>query len=77
MKGASPLSLICMAALEQAVLAAESDPPGLETDAAYAAVAEEMIRQAVAQALMSGESSDVIMRVVAEALVSAKGADAG
>jgi len=66
------IAVLCQAALEQAVLAAEGPPHGLATDDAYAAVTEEMIRQCVLAAIEADVSPDRLMRCVAEALVVAK-----
>jgi hypothetical protein len=66
------IAILCQAALEQAVMAAESAPHGLETDDAYAVVSQEMIAQAVAAALEAGISPEAITRTVAETLVAAR-----
>ena len=66
------IEMLCQAALEQAVMAAESPPHSLATRAAYSAVSKEMIRQAVVAAVEAGTPAETITRAVAEALVAAR-----
>jgi ADP-ribosylglycohydrolase len=66
-----PIAVLCRAAIEQAVMAAESPPHALETDAAYAAVSREMLRQAIAAAVEAGLDADTIARLASEAIVEA------
>ena len=66
------VAVMCQAALEQAVLAAESPPHSMTTKAAYTAVSLELIRQSILAAIEAGVASDTVMRSVAEALVAAK-----
>jgi hypothetical protein len=66
-----PIAVICQAAIEQAVMAAESPPLSLDTAAAYTAVSQEMLRQAVLAALEAGLAPETLARLASEAIVAA------
>jgi len=66
------LAVLCQAAFEQTVMAAEGPPHDLGEEAAYEAVSEEMIRQSVSAAIEAGLSNEMIARIVAEALVATR-----
>jgi hypothetical protein len=66
-----PIAVLCRAAIEQAVMAAESPPHAMETDEAYAAVSREMLRQAIASAIEAGLDADIVARLASEAIVEA------
>jgi hypothetical protein len=67
-----PLAILCQAALEQAVMAAEGPPHDLGEEAAYEAVSEEMLRQSVMAAVGAGLTTETVARIVAEALVATR-----